>query len=126
MPIKIVIGEIKKEIDGSVFILRSPSPWRRVMLMDRHQDGGKLNGFAYAGALLEEALVGWENVVDRATGAPVAFDKALVCALPIDTMTALMDLVNEEASPHDPLAERSGASLPPSSDAPSGKPPTEG
>lgn len=127
MSIKIVIGETRKELDGSVFMLRAVSPWQRAVLGDRHTVDGKLNGFAYAGALLEEALTGWDNVVDKRTGEPVAFDKALVYALPIDTMTELMNLVNAEVAPSDgPLAERSGTSSAPSSGAPAGSGPTGG
>jgi hypothetical protein len=72
------------------------------------------------GAELRACIIGWENVMDQ-DGLDVPFAEGLVDRLPWEV---LLRALRCKRGLDDPLADRSGASSTPSSDAPDGKTPT--
>lgn len=108
-------------VQGSDFTVRQLTLAGKLALRRRHTTDGALDRAAYMADYWRACVLGW--TVTWADDTPAEFDPDLLAALDLDTKNALIDAI--EGGPPDPLAGRSGTTLPSSSAPPSGLPPTK-
>lgn len=102
MPIRLV-SETERNvafIDGATFYYRRVPFAVRQRLTKQHTERGLLNGDAYALAILEYALLDWEDILDQ-HGNAVPFSLAILPQLPEQTMASLLNKISEASAEQD-------------------------
>ncbi|MFH2012518.1 MAG: hypothetical protein ABIJ37_07470 [Pseudomonadota bacterium] len=92
MPIQIVQDEerLTYENDGSKIFYRRVSTLRRGRIVQKHTKRGKTDWNAVTKELLEDVILGWENI--EKAGKKVPFSQDLIPCLPDDVISDILEL----------------------------------
>ena len=99
MPITIIRDDehLSTEFDGSIFYYKRIKDQDFMNIRRKHTSRGEVDHAAVGIEVLENYVVGWENVKDP-DGNDVAFDRDLIKSLPSVVQVHLLNQINGDTS----------------------------